>query len=790
VNDRSVQPSGEREPEVALRLARFQLARAEQRVAELERELKEVRDSRTYRVGRLVARPLLAVRAARRWLQRRRQPALGLRQRLVAVRRGRGARRRAPRGPVAALPAAVDTELLGRLEAALAPHRDPGGELVIAFAVSSTDPTTGRGDVHAAFGLGEALRDRGFGVAYLGPDDWYRPPRGTRVLVSMLAEGGASLEPRMVPEDVRLVAWIRNATERWLTSPWLELHDEFWCSSLRAVDALRRRTERPVTLVPLAVDASFVRAGRDEPRTAVVSTVQPWGSRGALEDLAASGIEAPLALFGAGGHLPAALRRFAQGPIPFAALPDVYGGAAVVLDDVQGPNRVHGHVNARVLDALAAGALPVTNSARGLEDLGLRGVPVAGDRTALATIIRRASEDPSWREATLAPLRAQVVEQHTWDVRASTLEGMLRSTEVRPSRRTVAFAPDYRADNPYQRLLYTQLATRAIGQVPVTGPADLLGSVRPDAADLVYHQHWTATILGPGRDREERLELLRTYLDQLDQLLAAGASLVWTVHNVLPHECADPALEGTLRREIGDRSAAVHVMCAATVTEVEPHYPLPADRTVVIPHGSYVGVYPGVASVVSSRQRLGLAEGELVFGFVGQIRPYKGLDELLDAYTTVRPELPPSRLVVAGAPGKTAGMATLLRRCRDTPGVVLLDGVVDDDALQDVFAAIDVIVLPYRTGLNSGLLHLAQTFGRPVVCRAVGCLPQHLADGAGVPIGDSPEALADGLREASRLDRVRAGAAAREHAARFTSVDMATAYADLVERVLGSKDAS
>jgi beta-1,4-mannosyltransferase len=760
---------------VELRLARFHLARAEQRAEELERQLAALRASRTYRLGRLLVAPLHRARTLRSQLDLR--ASIGrARARWRPEQRWRS---RPPRGPVASVAVEPAPETAARLQRALDRQVPADGSGVVAFAVAATELAAGRGDLYAALGLGEELHARGLAVAYLGPEDWYRPPPATVMLVSMLAEPSLALDPRMVRTDVTLVAWIRNATARWLESPWLGLYDRLWCSSQRSADAVARRVTVPVEVVPLALDpAIFPTGDPSTARTAVVSTVQSWGARGILAALAACGTDAPLALFGRGSNLPRALQRYHAGVLEYTALASVYRQAAAVLDDVQDVNREHGHVNARILDALASGTLPITNGRLGLEELGLERVPVVEDAGELRAVLDRVRDDVPRRTDTVRALQQRVLEDHTWAQRADQLDSSCRSPELPTDRTTLAFAPDYTGTNPYQRLLYGGLARRGVRTVPVSGPGELVASLRPEPRELIYHQHWTATILGPARDEQDRRRLLQTYLDGLDALLDGGAKLVWTVHNVLPHECADPETETALRRELAARASVIHIMCERTLDAVEDRYPLPRDRVRVIGHGSYVGVYPNSVDRTTARRRFGFTD-ELVFGFIGQIRPYKGLDRLLDAYAEVRPTIGPSALLVAGAPGRSPGIEALLQRCASQPGVHLERGEVPDEELQDVFAAVDVVVLPYLGGLNSGLLHLAQSFRRPVVCPASGCLPEAIDRGAGIVF--DADGLAAALRAAASMDLPAAGRLAGRRAASFTAFDMAERFADLVE---------
>lgn len=155
--------------------------------------------------------------------------------------------------------------------------------------------------------------------------------------------------------------------------------------------------------------------------------------------------------------------------------------------------------------------------------------------------------------------------------------------------------------------------------------------------------------------------------------------------------------------------------------------------------------------------------------FFGTLTTYKGLDLLLDAFALVRAELPDAELVLAGAASADVDTAALQRRADTLGGVVLRVGYVPLPAVAGLFASARVVAAPYRYANASGVVHLAQTFARPVVATRVGDLPAAVADGRSgwvVPPED-PTAFARALlrllRDPAEADRL--GAAGRERVA-------------------------
>jgi glycosyltransferase involved in cell wall biosynthesis len=288
--------------------------------------------------------------------------------------------------------------------------------------------------------------------------------------------------------------------------------------------------------------------------------------------------------------------------------------------------------------------------------------------------------------------------------------------------RTLDFFPDWRRGNPFLSMLFSRLASVDAVARP-TGPLMPHLAAAADSDDPgTLNVHWTTPILGGAADRDQARARIARLSDLLDGFRAAGGRLVWTVHNVLPHDAPYPDLEAEVCRLVAAHADLVHVLCAETIDAVAPYYSWDADRTVVIPHSSYRGCYPDRLPRRRARGGLGLATSDRVLVAMGRIRPYKGLDRLLDAFE--RPPLDDAslRLLVAGPPGKGPGIPELVDRISSTPRVVSRLALVPDRNLQRWMRAADLAVLPYDGILNSGAFLLAETFGLPIVAPRAGAL--------------------------------------------------------------------
>lgn len=287
----------------------------------------------------------------------------------------------------------------------------------------------------------------------------------------------------------------------------------------------------------------------------------------------------------------------------------------------------------------------------------------------------------------------------------------------RVSKRTLYFAPDWPI-NPFQRMLNAALDP-SITVVPVKEEA-IIDGVRSAEPNSVFHLHWTAPILKRAADREEAERVLADFVDAVAGFQSRGGRLVWSVHNVLPHETRFRDLEVDLCRLLAERADRIHVLSADTPKLVSGVYTLDPARTVVIEHSSYLGEYPDTISRPDARQELGVGSDDKALLTIGGIRPYRGLDRLLDAVQRI--DDADLRALIAGRPKEPEFLSEMQRRADADPRVVARFRHVRDDELQLWFGAADVAVLPYLDVLNSGGFWLAATFGVPVVAPRAGAL--------------------------------------------------------------------
>ena len=284
--------------------------------------------------------------------------------------------------------------------------------------------------------------------------------------------------------------------------------------------------------------------------------------------------------------------------------------------------------------------------------------------------------------------------------------------------------------NPYLRLLYGHLA--AHGFETVENPMFSLRWLWRSRASVGFlHFHWPESLYRYGRGPV----WLRPFLSRVKLALFAarltaartlGYGLVWTVHQVVPHESSDRALD---RRGARLLARASHLLIAHDEwTAEQARSELAGHRKIaVVPHGSYIGVYPEGRARSEVRSELGLPQDSFVFLSFGELRAYKEIDLLLAAFSSA--SLPNARLVVAGNVKIPSVGSAVREASANDPRVLVLPGFVPEERVAELFHACDAAVLPRGEPGTSGSLILALSMGLPVVAADVPTTRELTRDG-------------------------------------------------------------
>jgi glycosyltransferase involved in cell wall biosynthesis len=148
----------------------------------------------------------------------------------------------------------------------------------------------------------------------------------------------------------------------------------------------------------------------------------------------------------------------------------------------------------------------------------------------------------------------------------------------------------------------------------------------------------------------------------------------------------------------------------------------------VCPHPVYEHLTQPVLSKAEAKAELGI-RAERVVLFFGFIRDYKGLRYLIESLPQVRAKLDVHLLIAGEIWGDATPYHELISRLGISDSVTFVEGYIPNEEVARYFAVSDLVVIPYVTATQSGIVQLAYGFGKPVVVSRVGGLPEVVEEG-------------------------------------------------------------
>jgi glycosyltransferase involved in cell wall biosynthesis len=265
------------------------------------------------------------------------------------------------------------------------------------------------------------------------------------------------------------------------------------------------------------------------------------------------------------------------------------------------------------------------------------------------------------------------------------------------------------------RLLFSLLKTARLRLAFLKGALFFLVH-RPD----VIHFQWLV-------DRKQDYCLLN-WVKRL------GFKIVYTAHNVLPHQQSTLDDKRALLK-IYRTADKLIVHSESNKSEMVETFGINGSKISVVPHGSNnIFYFNGELSQDSARRKLDIPNRKKVLLFFGMIQRYKGLEYLLEAFNTVKKDLPDLMLLIAGPIyqgdyKEYRYYRRLIDHVRDQENVVCRAEYIPLDKVNYYFAAADLVVLPYVKSYTSGVLLTAYAAGRPVIVTDTGGLKEVVENG-------------------------------------------------------------
>jgi glycosyltransferase involved in cell wall biosynthesis len=247
-----------------------------------------------------------------------------------------------------------------------------------------------------------------------------------------------------------------------------------------------------------------------------------------------------------------------------------------------------------------------------------------------------------------------------------------------------------------------------------------------------------------------------------------GCKLVYTVHDVLPHDSSERFR--VLYRNIYQRMDALVCHNPESKQRLIQEFGVAADRIHVIPHGPLFHDAKPV-SMADARAQLGLPKDQCIVLWQGILRPYKGIEFLLETWRNLRDQRNNSSkdqtrgaiLVIAGM-GEDDYVQSVRDHVQrlDLQNSVRLDlKYIPAEQLPAYYHACDILVYPYKAITTSGALMTGLSYRKAIIATALPCFLEHLHDGENAIIID----FGDVAAFAAALNKLMTDAAERQRLA-------------------------
>ena len=307
----------------------------------------------------------------------------------------------------------------------------------------------------------------------------------------------------------------------------------------------------------------------------------------------------------------------------------------------------------------------------------------------------------------------------------------------------IASYPPTGFDNPYHDLFYGALQSYEIEHDKTYRYSNKWLEENKDKIDFL-HFHWVSYLYNDPSLKITAKEALKFIL-YLIKVRRLNIRIIWTNHNFFPHQSKSRIIDYIVRIFLIHFSDLI-IVHNAEAKKLLARFFFRRSQVILIHHGNYQRWYKNSTTQKEARQKLGLPTDGFVFLLFGTLKPYKGTERLITAFSEIGDKK--SYLVLAGRPFNTDYAEKLRQLAEGNPNIKLEFRFIEDDMVHIYFNSADIFVLPSQNTLTSGSLLLSISFGLPVLIPNKASLREYVNSSCSYVMRDD-ETLVESLRNAS-----------------------------------------
>lgn len=290
----------------------------------------------------------------------------------------------------------------------------------------------------------------------------------------------------------------------------------------------------------------------------------------------------------------------------------------------------------------------------------------------------------------------------------------------------VFMSPDYRITNPYQGLLQKELELMGIDVYffSLMRPILCLKTIK-NTREAAFHFHWLQLIDSSAFQTFLKFVIL---CGQLLLLRLLGCRLVWTIHDLDRHESKYLKLERLFNIIFAQLMSSLIVHNRFAVEVISKAYKTQPKKIHAVPHGGFENVYLPAVSSQKAREYLNLPSDKNIFFAHGLLRPYKGLEELMQMWSCIAGSGDLLLIVGKGHASYAPYAVFLSEIAKKYSNVCIRNRFVPDDEMHLYYSAVDAVIFSYKKIFTSGAFYLASTYHKPLLAPRNAFFQEILAD--------------------------------------------------------------
>ena len=200
--------------------------------------------------------------------------------------------------------------------------------------------------------------------------------------------------------------------------------------------------------------------------------------------------------------------------------------------------------------------------------------------------------------------------------------------------------------------------------------------------------------------------------------------IVWTQHNILPHDSRRKNIHEWVQYKFYKYCDWIRVFSESTAKTLVLDHNYSIKKILIVPEGSYLGYYNNTINKYDARCKLKLKTDEKIFLFFGAIKPYKGIEELVNIFNENK--FKKVRLVISGRTPDKKYARKIQKLVRNNRSITLFDRYIENKEIELFFNSSDFCILPFKKIENSGSVILAMGFKKVVIAPNIGVIPDRL----------------------------------------------------------------